>query len=559
MNSIIGESETINGNTETIISESETIDGKTETTAGKTDHNTYIRSVIDYLCVNLNKKIYIVKNVYNNPTLDYRHVIVNVDAGDEKKLSITVAKYDSNIWNSITILKTTNIVISSQSQYSVPLLTTINIDNDNKLNFIIMAIDDSKNNDFLIIGFSNEERVHLVEVRHLEEMRTSLLYGYYKEYGCNYDNKIILNSWTYEMFAHIIKSFENPMYFLDYDYDMKNNIINSADSIGLINPILFYRNKILEKKFQTKKLADMNSFNEFLTKSGEFFFFKKSDDYFMYKSMLSSNSEIIPIQLITIDYEIYNINICEGIPIFHKRYCSDVDNLHIKSKGNINHLRHKIILDIFANFNSMYNDDNFLHVLNNKIKNENIFYNNLNELPKDKISLLFGLFSQYGIKSINEVSEDPKIEESMREDYEYEESEYKESKMNILMLIFNHVNKCNYFYNLDEYNFIKYLSKIHKMYFHNYQGLIDDFYYNVEKCSNDKISIDLEIAYNIKNQEFMYDLSDTKIKIYNNIDKLIIQIEKINLSSQKYIKKNSYQDDNMYSHKIKSYVGFFHI
>jgi len=85
--------------------------------------------------------------------------------------------------------------------------------------------------DYVIVGFTNDQRVCKVMVSQILKLPTSILYRYYTEFGCNYDEKVTITEFDYDAFQIIIESIDQPQILMT---QQNAHILQIARNTGLI-------------------------------------------------------------------------------------------------------------------------------------------------------------------------------------------------------------------------------------------------------------------------------------------------------------------------------------
>ena len=264
------------------------------------------------------KKIYVVNKIFLSPQIQYKKLIIKPNKDNE---SIILVDLDYELSDSDKLL-------------CITLITE---------------------NDYIIIGFENDDRVHLVYTEQIAKLHpTSLLIGYHIDIGCNYNEKLVLPNLSYDTFQIIIESFDNPQILMT----KKNaKILDYADTYGLINPILYYKNNVLEKHYQQKKMEDMNSFSQFINSKTDKYFCHAIDEYLYYKNIFRNDCAIMPVQFVVyVNMEakyIISVSIYDGItikfgktdPFKHSTRRNQATSYFSDPVIDINQYRHKILFD----------------------------------------------------------------------------------------------------------------------------------------------------------------------------------------------------------------------
>lgn len=151
-------------------------------------------------------------------------------------------------------------------------------------------------NEFVFIGFHNDNRVFILQSEIIKKYPNSVLYGYFELNKTNYSEKLILDDFSYDTFmiAHI--SIINPEKILI----VPDHIKVLMDKHGLIDESIYFLNNKLT--FEKNKMMD--DFVNFVNYPGTVFFTKSDNDYRLFKQQFSNNTNIIPIQVIIS----YNLN-----------------------------------------------------------------------------------------------------------------------------------------------------------------------------------------------------------------------------------------------------------
>lgn len=253
-------------------------------------------------------KLYIVTKIFTSTSITYKNLIIK---NSKNNTSIDLIDRDQNLEKDDEIIKT--VLVTPE--------------------------------DFIIVGFSNDERVHIVPIKQIIKLPTSIIYGHYMEYGCNYNKKITLEHFSYDTFKIIIDSFDDPQILMT----KKNmHILQAADLTGLVNSIYCYRNLILEEEMEKKKLYQIKIFSNFVSGKTPQCFCYTLKEYLFYKNYFSADPSIIPIQLCTISGSVFCISVYNGIPLTFgsSSYGSKISKKYHKiyeTVEDINKLRYDIL------------------------------------------------------------------------------------------------------------------------------------------------------------------------------------------------------------------------
>lgn len=234
------------------------------------------------LSINPDKKMYFVTKIFKSAKIQYKNLIIKNNK-DNKSIRLVDLDY----------------VIDKNDQL---LCTTLITDKD-----------------YVIIGFNDDDRVHIVYVDQIIKLPTSNLFGHHSEYGCNYDEKLLLANLNYDTFQTIIESFDDPKILMT---KKNKKILREADMNGLINPILYYKNEVLENHFQQKKMEYMDLFSLFINSKSDTYFCHTTNEYLYYKDFFRNDPTIMPIQIILYvninnDKFLVSTSIFNGIPLLY--------------------------------------------------------------------------------------------------------------------------------------------------------------------------------------------------------------------------------------------------
>ena len=168
--------------------------------------------------------------------------------------------------------------------------------------------------DFVLIGFKNDDRVFILQMDIIKKYPHSALFGYCEHHKLELGEKLILDTIDYETFGKIYDR------LLDPTLEISSDMMKLMDQHGLVDETVCSVSKI----FDECKNQEMKMFNDFMNGAEKFYLTKNAEDYTKFKKIFANRPDIIPIQLISTNNKIIGINVFNGIPIYYGESTKDV-------------------------------------------------------------------------------------------------------------------------------------------------------------------------------------------------------------------------------------------